>query len=98
MRLCTVAALGAFVASSDSEMADVECFSSADADAEAIDIPGCKSAMPWLSSPAFSSPRVLSAVNTETYHAQYHVLEAFSFFNMILSESSLTRRFFDALS
>ncbi|KAM5532301.1 hypothetical protein V8D89_014059 [Ganoderma adspersum] len=56
-------ALGAFVASSDSEMADVECFSSSDADAEPIDIPG---------------------FNTETYHAQYHVLEAFSFFNMIL--------------
>ena len=29
-------------------------------------------------------------VNTETYHAQYHVLEAFSFFNMILSESPPT--------
>ena len=28
----------------------------------------------------------LLPVNTETYHAQYHVLEAFSFFNMILSE------------
>ncbi|PIL37184.1 hypothetical protein GSI_00876 [Ganoderma sinense ZZ0214-1] len=56
-------ALGAFVASSDSELADVECFSSSDADAEPIDIPG---------------------FNTETYHAQYHVLEAFSFFNMIL--------------
>ncbi|RPD67127.1 hypothetical protein L226DRAFT_549767 [Lentinus tigrinus ALCF2SS1-7] len=56
-------ALGAFVASSDSEMADVECFSSSAADAEPIDLPG---------------------FNTETYHAQYHVLEAFSFFNMIL--------------
>ncbi|TFK91829.1 hypothetical protein K466DRAFT_540946 [Polyporus arcularius HHB13444] len=56
-------ALGAFIASSDSEMADVECFSSSGADAEPIDIPG---------------------FNTETYHAQYHVLEAFSFFNMIL--------------
>ncbi|KAI0677533.1 hypothetical protein C8Q78DRAFT_1003140 [Trametes maxima] len=56
-------ALGAFVASSDSEMADVECFSSADADSEPIELPG---------------------FNTETYHAQYHVLEAFSFFNMIL--------------
>ncbi|OSD04285.1 hypothetical protein PYCCODRAFT_1424129 [Trametes coccinea BRFM310] len=56
-------ALGAFVASSDSEMADVECFSSADTDSEPIELPG---------------------FNTETYHAQYHVLEAFSFFNMIL--------------
>ncbi|KAI0722937.1 hypothetical protein C8Q76DRAFT_721005 [Earliella scabrosa] len=56
-------ALGAFVASSESELADVECFSSSDADAEPIDIPG---------------------FNTETYHAQYRVLEAFSFFNMIL--------------
>ncbi|TBU32736.1 hypothetical protein BD309DRAFT_1014679 [Dichomitus squalens] len=56
-------ALGAFVANSDSEMADVECFSSSDANAEPIDIPG---------------------FNSETYHAQYHVLEAFSFFNMIL--------------
>ena len=27
----------------------------------------------------------LAPVNTETYHAQYRVLEAFSFFNMILS-------------
>ncbi|KAH9943406.1 uncharacterized protein BXZ73DRAFT_74369 [Epithele typhae] len=56
-------ALSAFVASSDSEMADVECFSSSDANAQPIDIPG---------------------FNTEMYQAQYHVLEAFSFFNMIL--------------
>lgn len=41
MRLLSIA-LGAFVASSDSEMADVECFSSSDADAEPIDIPGCE--------------------------------------------------------
>ncbi|GBE79456.1 hypothetical protein SCP_0206560 [Sparassis crispa] len=53
-------ALGAFVASSDSEEADVECYS---AQNELVAVPG---------------------FNTETFHAQYHVLEAFSFFNMIL--------------
>lgn len=30
---------------------------------------------------------MIIAVNTETYHAQYRVLEAFSFFNVILSMS-----------
>ena len=77
-----VAALGAFVASSDSEMADVECFSSSDADAEPIDMPGCKYQLAAATLPVLT----LLPVNTETYHAQYHVLEAFSFFNMILSE------------
>ncbi|CAL1700590.1 unnamed protein product [Somion occarium] len=55
-------ALGAFLASSESEGADVECFSSSDT-SEPFDMPG---------------------FNTETYHAQYRVLEAFSFFNIIL--------------
>ncbi|EMD40700.1 hypothetical protein CERSUDRAFT_80347 [Gelatoporia subvermispora B] len=55
-------ALAAFVASSDAENADVECFSSADA-TEAVAMPG---------------------FNTETYQAQYRVLEAFSFFNLFL--------------
>lgn len=53
-------ALGAFVASSDSVDADVECYS---ADNELVEVPG---------------------FTTETYQAQYRVLEAFSFFNMIL--------------
>ncbi|PCH41207.1 hypothetical protein WOLCODRAFT_89104 [Wolfiporia cocos MD-104 SS10] len=55
-------ALAAFVASSDSEDADVECFSSSDS-SEVVDVPG---------------------FNTEIYQAQYRVLEAFSFFNVIL--------------
>ncbi|KAI0081812.1 hypothetical protein K474DRAFT_1587065 [Panus rudis PR-1116 ss-1] len=55
-------ALGAFLASSESEAADVECFSSSNA-SEPFEMPG---------------------FNTETYHAQYRVLEAFSFFNIIL--------------
>ncbi|KAL4242072.1 hypothetical protein ABKN59_000431 [Abortiporus biennis] len=55
-------ALSAFLASSESEAADVECFSSADS-TEPFDMPG---------------------FNTETYHAQYRVLEAFSIFNVIL--------------
>lgn len=55
-------ALGAFLASSDSENANVECFSS-DAQTDPIDIPG---------------------FSTETYQAQYRVLEAFSLFNVIL--------------
>ncbi|OCH94069.1 hypothetical protein OBBRIDRAFT_723523 [Obba rivulosa] len=55
-------ALAAFVASSDAESADVECFSSADA-TQAVEMPG---------------------FDTETYQAQYRVLEAFSFFNLFL--------------
>jgi len=56
-------ALGAFLATSDSDDAEVECYSSA------------SSTTPLDSSAAF---------NTETYHAQYRVLEAFSLFNAIL--------------
>jgi len=55
-------ALGAFLVTSDSENADVECFASA-----ASTVP--------VDHPSFS---------TETYHAQYRVLEAFSLFNAIL--------------
>ncbi|KAH7887730.1 hypothetical protein F5I97DRAFT_1805033 [Phlebopus sp. FC_14] len=55
-------ALGAFLASSDSENADVECFSSSD-ETDPIDVAG---------------------FSTETYQAQYRVLEAFSLFNVIL--------------
>ncbi|KAG1907173.1 uncharacterized protein F5891DRAFT_1000372 [Suillus fuscotomentosus] len=55
-------ALGAFLASSDSENANVECYSS-DAETSPIDVPG---------------------FSTETYQAQYRVLEAFSLFNLIL--------------
>ncbi|KIJ70550.1 hypothetical protein HYDPIDRAFT_105293 [Hydnomerulius pinastri MD-312] len=55
-------ALGAFLASSDSENADVECFSSQD-ELETVDVAG---------------------FSTETYQAQYRVLEAFSLFNVIL--------------
>jgi len=56
-------ALGAYLATSDSNDADVECFSSA------------ASTTPLGSSASF---------NTETYHAQYRVLDAFSLFNAIL--------------
>jgi len=55
-------ALGAFLATSESEGADVECFASS------------TSTVP-LDSSSFS---------TDTYQAQYHVLEAFSLFNAIL--------------
>ncbi|KAF8559097.1 hypothetical protein OG21DRAFT_1493490 [Imleria badia] len=55
-------ALGAFLASSDSENADVECYSSADG-SQLVDVAG---------------------FSTETYQAQYRVLEAFSLFNVIL--------------
>jgi len=54
--------LGAFLASSESQAADVECFASA-TDQTVISMPG---------------------FSTETYHAQYRVLEAFSLFNTIL--------------
>jgi hypothetical protein len=55
-------ALGAFLVSSDSASADVECFVSED-DATPIDD---------------------ASFSTETYQAQYHVLEAFALFNAIL--------------
>ncbi|KAG9317284.1 hypothetical protein JVU11DRAFT_1479 [Chiua virens] len=55
-------ALGAFLASSDSENADVECYSSVDG-SEVVNVAG---------------------FSTETYQAQYRVLEAFSLFNVIL--------------
>ncbi|KAA1466382.1 hypothetical protein DENSPDRAFT_831198 [Dentipellis sp. KUC8613] len=54
-------ALGAYLASSDSETANVECFAS-DADTEPID----------------------GGFSTETYQAQYRVLEAFALFNVAL--------------
>ena len=90
-----ITALGAFVASSESELADVECFSSSDADAEPIDIPGCKFSIEFSYAWARRSDRRMSfaPVNTETYHAQYRVLEAFSFFNMILSKFPSPRYF-----
>ncbi|THH14684.1 hypothetical protein EW146_g5679 [Bondarzewia mesenterica] len=55
-------ALGAFLASSDSETASVECFAS-ETDTVPIDVQG---------------------FSTETYQAQYRVLEAFSLFNVVL--------------
>jgi len=55
-------ALGAFLASSEADGADVECFSASDS-SEPFNMPG---------------------FDTETYHAQYRVMEAFSFFNIIL--------------
>ncbi|EIN10629.1 hypothetical protein PUNSTDRAFT_132714 [Punctularia strigosozonata HHB-11173 SS5] len=54
--------LGAFMATSDSQTAEVECFSD-ESDTEPIDLPG---------------------FSTETYHAQYRVLEAFSIFNVVI--------------
>ncbi|KAG6378538.1 hypothetical protein JVT61DRAFT_12801 [Boletus reticuloceps] len=58
-------ALGAFLASSDSVNADVECFSSVD-ETQVVSVAG---------------------FSTETYQAQYRVLEAFSLFNVILGRS-----------
>jgi len=60
--------LGGFLATSDSDTADVECFASADLTSSPIDMPG---------------------FSTETYQAQYRVLEAFSLFNTILLWSFL---------
>ena len=40
--LILLQALGAFLATSDSESADVECFASADSTNDAIDMPGCQ--------------------------------------------------------
>jgi hypothetical protein len=55
-------ALGSFLATSDLQNADVECFESATS----------------------TVPLDPSSFSTETYHAQYRVLEAFSLFNAIL--------------
>ncbi|ETW83945.1 hypothetical protein HETIRDRAFT_155254, partial [Heterobasidion irregulare TC 32-1] len=55
-------ALGAFLASSDSENASVECFAS-ETDTDPISVEG---------------------FSTDTYQAQYRVLEAFSLFNVAL--------------
>jgi hypothetical protein len=59
--------LGGFLATSDSDTADVECFASAD----------------------LTSPVNMPGFSTETYQAQYRVLEAFSLFNTILLWSFL---------
>ncbi|TFY78848.1 hypothetical protein EWM64_g5163 [Hericium alpestre] len=56
-----LAALGAYLASSDSETANVECFAS-EAETQPVD----------------------DGFSTETYQAQYRVLEAFSLFNVVL--------------
>ncbi|KAH0839742.1 hypothetical protein J3R83DRAFT_682 [Lanmaoa asiatica] len=73
-------ALGAFLASSDSENADVECFSSVDS-SQLVDVAGCtfpaSLLIPWK-----RQSHII--VSTETYQAQYRVLEAFSLFNVIL--------------
>jgi hypothetical protein len=58
-------ALGAFMGTSDAEVAEVECYASEN-DTEPVSLPG---------------------FTTETFHAQYHVLEAFSLFNAVLSQS-----------
>jgi hypothetical protein len=57
-------ALGAFMGTSDAEVAEVECYASEN-DTEPVSLPG---------------------FTTETFHAQYHVLEAFSLFNAVLSQ------------
>lgn len=46
-----------------------------------------------FSSSNLQEPMVMPGFNTETFHAQYRVLEAFSIFNILLSMSSF-RRFF----
>lgn len=75
-------ALGAFLASSDSENADVECYSSVDG-SEVVDVAGC-TFLAFLLTPCKCQLDVL--VSTETYQAQYRVLEAFSLFNVILGK------------
>jgi len=56
-------ALGAFLATSDAEVADVECYVSA------VDL----------------TPVDLSNFSTDTYHAQYRVLEAFALFSAVMT-------------
>lgn len=75
-------ALGGFLASSDSETADVECFVSA-TDLTPID-GGCEFAWCYL----VEHTCLQYAVSTETYQAQYRVLESFSLINAILSACS----------
>lgn len=55
--------LGAYLATSDSDEAEVECYSTTDSITDVVEMPG---------------------FSTDTYHAQYRVLEAFSLFNTIL--------------
>jgi hypothetical protein len=79
-----IQALGAFLANSESQDADVECFASP-SDQTPID-GGC----------TFRTEKRLDllsdsvAVSTGAYHAQYRVLEAFSLFNVILGTFSFT--------
>lgn len=68
-------ALGAFMATSDAEVAEVECYASEN-DTEPVSLPG---------------------FTTDTFHAQYHVLEAFSLFNAVLIWGFLIFAFFLAL-
>jgi hypothetical protein len=79
-------ALGAFLASSASETASVECFVSA-TDLTPVD-GGCEFLAPYFSERLTK----MEQVSTETYQAQYHVLEAFSLFNAILSARSTMHR------
>lgn len=55
--------LGAFLVTSPSDDAEVECYSTTDSVTDVVELPG---------------------FSTDTYHAQYRVLEAFSLFNTIL--------------
>ena len=71
------------VASSDSENASVECFAS-ETDTDPIDVEGCECHPAILRKLAHCS--VTATVSTDTYQAQYRVLEAFSLFNVALGE------------
>ena len=89
MRVLTtlIPALGVFLAVSESGEADVECFAADDIDGDPVDMAGCE----YLHSaftPRDSGNNTRSAiVSTETFQAQYRVLEAFSLFNVILGPS-----------
>lgn len=66
---------------SESESADVECFAS-ETDTQPINMPGCEYTVRLKST--LDKVDIFFPVSTDTYRAQYHVLEAFSLFNVIL--------------
>lgn len=78
-------ALGSYLTSSESQTADVECFSSED-DTTPLD----DSAADCMSHLKYYIPLLtpLLPVHTEQYQAMYHVLMAFALINAILGMSS----------
>jgi hypothetical protein len=86
--LTNPSALGAFMATSDAEVAEVECYATEN-DTEPVALPGCECGVTLAADTPFLTQHRIFAVTTETFQAQYHVLEVFAIFAAVTSQSSV---------